>query len=133
MVLRKSLLENAFHTGDLKLICKDGSKVPAHSAVLVSIPYFATKFKEDWSGTTWNLNKKLDLELPCPVDATVIQAFLRYIYGDVWSLGELDPSDASMMQDLFSLAEACGVPDLCSAIDDIVIVSNGQISSVVLA
>ncbi|GAQ88068.1 hypothetical protein KFL_003980030 [Klebsormidium nitens] len=116
-------------TGDLNLICKEGAKVPAHSAVLASFPYFEAKLKEDWSGPGWNLNKKLDLHLPCAVNKEVIQAFLKYAFGDVWSLTQLESSDATILQDLFSLGEACGLPTLCSAISEQLLVTAPSASS----
>lgn len=77
---------------------QDGSKAPAHSAVVASIPYFRTRLKDDWSGPGWTLTKKLELSLPCPVTRDAVEAFLKYAYGGAWSLRQLSPTDASMMQ-----------------------------------
>jgi hypothetical protein len=77
---------------------QDGVKIPAHSAVLASIPYFEAKLRDDWSGTNWNLNKKLDLHLPCPVNQKVVLAFLKCAYGDLRSLRQIEASNASFLQ-----------------------------------
>jgi hypothetical protein len=89
--------EQRFTTFD-NLNVQDGSVAPAHSAVLASIPYFEAKLRDDWSGTGWNLNKKLDLHLPCPVNQDVVQAFLKCAYGDLRSLRQIEPSDAPFLQ-----------------------------------
>lgn len=96
----------------LMLPLQEGSKVPAHSAVLASIPYFEAKLKEDWSEPGWNLNKKLDLRLPCAVDREVIKAFLKYAYGDVWSLTQLESSDATKSQVGRTFADQEGLPEI---------------------
>jgi hypothetical protein len=77
------------------LILQDGVKVAAHSAVLASIPYFAAKLRGDWSG---NLNKKLDLHLPCQVNQNFVQAFLRCAYGALRSLRQIEATDAPFLQ-----------------------------------
>jgi hypothetical protein len=90
----------SFHTFTkiLSDMMQDGSKVPAHSAVLSSIPYFEAKLRGEGSGTDWNLNKKLDLHLPCPVNRKGVQAFLKYAYGDFSSLRQIESSDARSLQ-----------------------------------
>jgi hypothetical protein len=77
---------------------QDGVNVPAHSAVLASLPYFEAKLRGDWSGTDWNLNKKLNVHLPCPVNQNVVHAFLKCAYGDVQSLHQIESSDAPFLQ-----------------------------------
>jgi hypothetical protein len=77
---------------------QDGVKIPAHSAVLASIPYFEAKLRDDWCGIGWNLNEKLELHLPCPVNQQVVQAFLKYAYGDFQSLYQIESSDAPFCQ-----------------------------------
>jgi hypothetical protein len=77
---------------------QDGSKVSAHSAVLASIPYFEAKLRGEWSGTDWNLNKKLNLHLPCPVNGEGVHTFLKYAYGDFSSLRQIESSDAQSLQ-----------------------------------
>jgi hypothetical protein len=72
--------------------------LPAHAAVLASVPYFAAKLRGDWSGTGWNLNNKLDVHLPCPVNQDVVQAFLKCAYGDIRSLRQIEASDAPFLQ-----------------------------------
>ncbi|GAQ81144.1 hypothetical protein KFL_000720130 [Klebsormidium nitens] len=125
-----SLLEEAPATGDLNLICKDGSKVPAHAAVLAGIPYFQSKLKNDWSGADWNMHKRLDVHLPCPVDEKVVGAFLKFAYGDAASsLNQLEPSEAPLMQGLFSLAESTDFTSLCESVKDHVQVTEGNAAS----
>lgn len=64
----------------------------AHSAVLISVPYFEAKLREEWSGTTaWNLHNKLRLRLPCPAGAETLTLFLQGMYGDLRSLFEVKP------------------------------------------
>ncbi|GAQ89267.1 hypothetical protein KFL_005050040 [Klebsormidium nitens] len=128
-LLKASLLDEAEQTGDIQLVCKDGSKVPAHSAVLASIPYFRTRLKDDWSGPGWTLTNKLELSLPCPVTRDAVEAFLKYAYGGAWSLRQLSPTDALMMQELFSLADACGLLSLCSNISDMAVVTLDSVGS----
>jgi hypothetical protein len=77
---------------------QDGVKVSAHAAVLASLPYFAAKLRGDWSGTDWNLNKKLIVHLPCPVNQNVVRAFLKCAYEDVQSLHQIESSDAPFLQ-----------------------------------
>ncbi|GAQ81145.1 hypothetical protein KFL_000720140 [Klebsormidium nitens] len=126
---KASLLEEAPTTGDLSLICKDGSKAPAHAAVLAGIPYFQSKLKDDWSGTEWNMHKKLDVHLPCPVDQKVVGAFLKFAYGDAASLLQLEPSEAPVLQDLFSLAESIAFTALCESVKNHVQVTEENADS----
>jgi hypothetical protein len=81
--------------------------------VLASIPYFAAKLRGDWSGTGWNLNKKLDLRLPCPVNQQVVQAFLKCAYGDLRSLRQIKASDAPFLQ-----VGCCTIDFACSSTED---------------
>lgn len=77
---------------------QDGSRVPAHAAILASIPYFHSKLKDDWSAANWNMHKRLDVHLPCPVDQKVVGAFLRFAYGDAAPLCEIAPSEIAALQ-----------------------------------
>lgn len=82
----------------LRACLQDGSKILAHAAVLAGIPFFQSKLKTDWSGGDWNMHKRLEVQLPCPVDQKVVGTFLRFAYGDAASLLQLEPSEAPTLQ-----------------------------------
>lgn len=72
---------------------QEGVEAAAHSAVLVDVPYFEAKLREEWSGTTgWNLHNKLRLRLPCAVDPKTLKLFLQCVYGDVRPLYKVEPT-----------------------------------------
>ncbi|GAQ81149.1 hypothetical protein KFL_000720180 [Klebsormidium nitens] len=126
---KASLLDETPATGDLSLICKDGSRVPAHAAVLAGIPYFQSKLKNDWSGADWNMHKRLDVHLPCPVDQKVVGAFLRFAYADAAPLRHIEPFEAAALQDLFSLAESTDFTALCGNVKNHVQVTEENATS----
>ncbi|GAQ80153.1 hypothetical protein KFL_000470260 [Klebsormidium nitens] len=127
---KTALLEKAERTGDLILLGEEGVEVPAHSAVLVEIPYFEAKLRGEWSGNTaWNLHNKLRLELPATVTKGAIVAFLDYVYGDTRSVFRIEPTSGRLLQDILSLADACGVPALCADVIQMVLVTSANMDS----
>lgn len=83
----------------IRLYLQEGVEVPAHSAVLVDIPYFEAKLRKEWSGeTAWNLHNKLRLELPAPVTKRAIGAFLSYVYGDTRAVFRIEPTSGPLLQ-----------------------------------
>lgn len=78
---------------------QEGVEVPAHSAVLIDVPYFEAKLRDDWSGNApRNPHNKLRLQLPCPVTEDALNAFLKYVYGDTRSLYKIEPWSAALLQ-----------------------------------
>ncbi|GAQ82651.1 hypothetical protein KFL_001180300 [Klebsormidium nitens] len=116
---KASLLKDADRTGDLYIVCEDGTKVAAHSAILIDLPYFEARLKGTWcSETCWNLNRKLELHLPCSVSQHVVQVFLEYAYRNPKALDKVEPSNAEIWQALFALADACGLERLCARVQE---------------
>jgi hypothetical protein len=80
-----------------KLMLAGGRGITAHSAVLVDVPFFEAKLREEWSGATaWNLHNKLRLRLPCDVSKDALDVFLHYLYGDTQLLYGIDPGASSL-------------------------------------
>ncbi|GAQ89782.1 hypothetical protein KFL_005610090 [Klebsormidium nitens] len=126
---KSALLETADRTGDTVLVCGDSIEAAAHSAVLIDVPYFEAKLREEWSGTTtWNLHNKLRLRLPCPAGAESLKLFLQGLYGDLRSLYEVNP-ESLLLQEVLSLADACGVPGLCADVIQLVEVTSANVDS----
>ncbi|GAQ83319.1 hypothetical protein KFL_001440070 [Klebsormidium nitens] len=123
------LITTAGRTGDLILVGEEGVEEPAHSAVLIDIPYFEANSRDEWSGKVWNLHNKLRLELPSPAGREALGYFLKYVYGDRRSLYKFDPTGAQLLQELLSLGDACGVPALCADVTGLVIVTATNVDS----
>lgn len=71
----------------------------AHSAILLDLPYFEARLKGSWcSETSWKVNRKLDLHLPCSVNQQVVQLFLDFAYRNAKALDKIEPSNAEVWQ-----------------------------------
>ncbi|GAQ89777.1 hypothetical protein KFL_005610040 [Klebsormidium nitens] len=126
---KSALLKSAARTGDIILVGGEGVEAAAHSAVLVDVPYFEAKLREEWSGTTgWNLHNKLRLRLPCAVDQKTLKLFLRCIYGDVKPLYKVEPTSL-LLQEVLALADACNIPDVCADVIRVVEVTSENVNS----
>jgi hypothetical protein len=89
---------------------QEGVEVPAHSAILIDVPYFEAKLREEWSGTTpRNPHNKLQLQLPCPVKKDALNTFLKYVYGDTRSLYKIEPWSAALLQVSCKVSDDLGV------------------------
>ncbi|GAQ88018.1 hypothetical protein KFL_003940090 [Klebsormidium nitens] len=121
---QSALLGEAEASGDVYFVTQDGATVAAHSAALLSVPYFSTRLKQVWEGQPRGPGHKLKVDVPCPAGKSALEAFLYYVYGDRRPLYRITPTRAARLQELLKLADACDVPQLCSDIDTFAVVTK---------